>query len=62
MINYTDTIKIGAALLSEHGENTEWDRAIASLLAELWPIKEMTTDERSDNMLAVIRDIKPIKP
>jgi len=42
-------------LLSENGENPEYDRALADLLAELDPFDGQPHSERSDEILADLR-------
>ena len=54
-IDYMDSVKIAADLMSEHGENAEYDRGMVELLCDLYGIP-------MDNKDDVMNDLRRHKP
>lgn len=57
---YRIAIQEAADLVSEHGENPEYDRGVYELLAGLFGMLDVPTDERAAMIEADVRAIKPI--
>jgi len=53
-VSYDEIVAEARELLSEDGENEEYDRALAELIARCFPEKGMPTDERA---MEVMEDI-----
>lgn len=55
--SYADAINIARDLLSEDGENPEYDRAITELVADLYGVSGVLMDERKEQ---VARDLRAL--
>lgn len=60
--SYAHAIQSAADVVSEHGENPEYDRGVYNLLAEMFGVHDMFTCDRMDEIEAEVRAIKPIIP
>lgn len=56
MISRSDLVEIAARLASEDGENVEYDRALAELIADSFTQDETPLDEAAAAALVEIRE------
>lgn len=55
IVNYQTAIQCAADLVSERGENIEYDRAIFELMASLFPHVDLGLDVRAVDMEYAVR-------
>lgn len=61
-VTYQQCIESAAAIVSEHGENSEYDRGMYELIAGLFGIEGYPTYERSTVVAADVRALAPVNP
>lgn len=55
---FDDAVREARDLVSEDGENPEYDRAIYELLARIWGVPGMFTDDRAAEIEQLVRESK----
>lgn len=57
-IAYGQLLAYGANLLSVHGENTEHDRGISELIADVFAKKDMHHSDRAKEVMKDMRELR----